>query len=126
MKLFKLTRRHKLITKFLLEFQQFHLSYIFVFLLQGLNDANIFDNLNILATSVDNESLRYIAAYESKDMPFYGVQFHPEKPPYEWNIRELNIPHSPNAIHVSSYFAEFFVNEGMPTKRYMTREISDS
>jgi gamma-glutamyl hydrolase len=90
---------------------------IFVYLLQGLNDANIYDNLNILATSVDNESLRYIAAYESKDMPFYGVQFHPEKPPYEWNIRELNIPHSPNAIHVSSYFAEFFVNEGMLTMR---------
>lgn len=84
--------------------------------MQGLTEANIFDHLNILATSVDNESVRYIAAYESKDMPFYGVQFHPEKPPYEWNIREHNIPHSPNSIHVSSYFAEFFVNEGMPTK----------
>jgi len=66
----------------------------------------------VLASSVDHEGLRYVAAFESKTMPFYAVQFHPEKPPYEWNTKEKNIPHSTNSIRASSYFADFFVNEG--------------
>ncbi|XP_059469922.1 gamma-glutamyl hydrolase-like [Neocloeon triangulifer] len=76
-----------------------------------LTEANIVNDIDILATSVDHEGLRYVAAFESKTYPFFAVQFHPEKPAYEWNIREKNIPHTANSIHVSSYFAEFFVNE---------------
>lgn len=42
--------------------------------------------------------------------PFYGIQFHPEKNPYEWK-RTLNIPHTANAIKAAQYFSNFFVTE---------------
>jgi gamma-glutamyl hydrolase len=80
---------------------------------KDLSAANILDGIEILATSVDHNGLRYVAAFESKTMPFYAVQFHPEKTPYEWNVKEKNIPHTANSIKASTYFAQFFVNEGI-------------
>ena len=44
--------------------------------------------------------------------PFYGVQWHPEKAPWEWNTDEVNLPHSPDAIAVTQYFTSFLANEG--------------
>lgn len=44
--------------------------------------------------------------------PIYAVQWHPERSPYEWKLTK-EIPHSSEAIKVSWYLADFFVNEGM-------------
>ena len=44
--------------------------------------------------------------------PLYGVQWHPEKNPFEWT-RELNIPHSAEAILASQYMEFFFINQGL-------------
>ena len=38
-----------------------------------------------------------------------GVQFHPEKVPFEWHSPV--IPHSPAALAVSAYFAQFLAHE---------------
>ena len=43
--------------------------------------------------------------------PVYGVQWHPEKPPYEWK-KLGGISHAPNAVQAAFYFAQFFVSEG--------------
>ncbi|XP_065342387.1 gamma-glutamyl hydrolase-like [Cloeon dipterum] len=85
-----------------------------------MSSANIVDDIAILATSVDHEGLRYVSAFESRTMPIYAVQFHPEKPAFEWNTREKNIPHTPNSISVSSYFAQFFVNEARKSLHQFT------
>lgn len=65
-----------------------------------------------LAYSVDVNGLEFIAAMEAIDYPFYGVQFHPEKAPYEFVVKssQKNIPHSWESIAASRYFADFFVN----------------
>ncbi|KAF4524040.1 hypothetical protein B566_EDAN016023 [Ephemera danica] len=86
---------------------------------EGLTNAGLDSSLQVLATSVDTNGLRYISAFESRTMPIYGVQFHPEKPLYEWNTKEESIPHSAAAIYVSNYFAEFFINEG---KSFITND----
>lgn len=64
----------------------------------------------ILATNKDKNELEFISVFESKDYPFYGIQFHPEKNQYEF-ILDKNIPHSLNAVKVAQYFANFFVEE---------------
>ncbi|XP_046390527.1 gamma-glutamyl hydrolase-like isoform X2 [Ischnura elegans] len=66
-------------------------------------------NMMSLSTDYSNES--FVSAMESKTLPIYGVQFHPEKNSYEWNINSTGIPHSAEATRVGQYFAEFFVNE---------------
>lgn len=43
--------------------------------------------------------------------PVYGVQWHPEKSPYEWGPLK-GISHAPNAVKTAFYLAEFLVSEG--------------
>ena len=43
--------------------------------------------------------------------PFYGTQWHPEKLVFEWST-ESQQNHSPHAIAVGQYIADFFVMEG--------------
>lgn len=43
--------------------------------------------------------------------PFYAVQWHPEKSPFEW-IDKPGMIHSTSAIRASFYTASFFVSEG--------------
>lgn len=44
--------------------------------------------------------------------PFYAVQWHPEKSPFEW-IDKPGMIHSTSAIRASFYTASFFVSEGL-------------
>ncbi|RHY33147.1 hypothetical protein DYB32_001814 [Aphanomyces invadans] len=80
----------------------------------------------VLATSQDRQGATYVAAIEAVDVPFYGVQFHPEKNPYEFGLSAdgtsyESIDHSYAAIMTSQAFAHFFVSEarkndhGFPT-----------
>lgn len=42
--------------------------------------------------------------------PFYATQWHPEKNIFEWT-RQEDISHSPNAIAITQYLSNFFVDE---------------
>ncbi|RHY33789.1 hypothetical protein DYB32_001412 [Aphanomyces invadans] len=68
-----------------------------------------------LATSVDRQGVVYVAAIEARTMPIYGIQFHPEKNPYEFGHNKLGahyaIDHSYDAILASQAFAHFFIRE---------------
>lgn len=75
------------------------------FTLHGLDD-----DWRILATNEDKRGLEFISVFESKDYPFYGIQFHPEKNLFEF-ITGKNIPHSLNSALISQYFANFFVEQ---------------
>ena len=72
----------------------------------------------VLSTSVDPNGVEFVSTMEAADdrLPFYGVQWHPEKnvwengeypsgAPYE------NIPHTPDAMDMTLYLARFFVSE---------------
>ncbi|XP_022901962.1 gamma-glutamyl hydrolase-like [Onthophagus taurus] len=71
---------------------------------------NKMDDFIVLSTNEDSNGFKFISSFESKKYPFYGVQFHPEKNNFEFKIGN-NVPHSSEAIKMSQYFANFFVEE---------------
>lgn len=64
-----------------------------------------------LAYSRNMVGQEFITIFEAIQFPFYGVQFHPEKPSFEFVIKkgQKRIVHSWDAIAVSRYFGDFFV-----------------
>merc|ERR1740128_175472 len=71
---------------------------------------------NALSVNRDIYDLEYISTIEAKNYPFIGVQFHPEKNPFEWSLREPKIPHSGSAVNVANYFGRFFINLSRQSK----------
>jgi gamma-glutamyl hydrolase len=68
-------------------------------------------HFNVLATEKDNEDRIHVAIYEGKDHPIFAVQFHPEKPMFEFakTRAQQNIPHTVDSIRVGQYLANRFV-----------------
>ncbi|XP_058463329.1 gamma-glutamyl hydrolase-like isoform X2 [Malaya genurostris] len=75
----------------------------------------------VMSTNEDWNGLKFISSIEHKTLPFYGIQFHPEKNVYEW-VRNKNISHSVNAIKVSQYFADFFVSEARKSNHHFSSQ----
>lgn len=66
----------------------------------------------ILADSRDRKGRPYVAMIQGKRLPFYAVQFHPEKIRYVENGRYAhNIPKTGEARCVADDLAEFFASE---------------
>ncbi len=47
---------------------------------------------------------------EAFNYPFYGVQYHPERNAFEWDLPE-KLDHSADAVAAMQYLGKFFVNE---------------
>jgi gamma-glutamyl hydrolase len=62
----------------------------------------------VLATAVDRGGVPYVATMEHVAYPFFGTQWHPEKPPFEFSDR--TIPKSHAAMSVSHYLADRFLD----------------
>lgn len=79
------------------------------------NDA-LSTMFQITSTNTDRQGKMFVSSIESNLYPFYGVQYHPEKNPYEFatfhgtDIPYESINHSPDAIHFSFHLSNFFVN----------------
>lgn len=63
----------------------------------------------IMSLNHDTEGVEFVSSIEHLKYPFYGVQFHPEKPIYEFG--SSHVPHTKSSIRIGQYFADFFVNE---------------
>ncbi|CAB1438325.1 unnamed protein product [Pleuronectes platessa] len=63
----------------------------------------------VLSTNHDGK-LEFISTIEAYQYPIYGLQWHPEKTPFEW-IDKPGMIHSTAAIRVSFYSGSFFVSE---------------
>nr|XP_060467485.1 gamma-glutamyl hydrolase [Panthera onca] len=57
--------------------------------------------------------------------PVYGVQWHPEKAPYEWGKLE-GISHAPNAVMAAFYLAEFFVAEARKNSHHFESDVEEN
>ncbi|KAG7271696.1 hypothetical protein CRUP_025557, partial [Coryphaenoides rupestris] len=68
------------------------------------------DFYTILSTNIAKNGAQFVSTMEGKRYPFYGVQWHPEVNRFQW-APDVQFPHSPNAVRVSSLLAEFFINE---------------
>ncbi|CAL7945516.1 unnamed protein product [Xylocopa violacea] len=75
-----------------------------------LEQTGTSNEFRILSLNNDLDGIEFISSFEHVTLPFYGLQFHPEKNLYEWIIGK-KIPHGNNAIKVAQYFANFFINE---------------
>eukprot|EP00112_Aurelia_sp_Birch-Aquarium-sp1_P007176 Seg1782.10 transcript_id=Seg1782.10/GoldUCD/mRNA.D3Y31 product="Gamma-glutamyl hydrolase" protein_id=Seg1782.10/GoldUCD/D3Y31 len=74
------------------------------------SNPKIKEFFNLLALSVDLKGIAFGAAFEAKDYPIFGLQWHPEKPLFEWK-KELNIDHSFPSLAASQYIANIFRKE---------------
>ncbi|XP_017284707.1 zgc:171566 [Kryptolebias marmoratus] len=103
-------------------------------LLQTLTDENITSNFHrwslsmqnysrnaklkrfykVLSTNSDGEK-EFISTMEAYRYPFYAVQWHPEKSPFEW-IDKPGMVHSISAVRTSFYSASFFISEAMKSQ----------
>jgi gamma-glutamyl hydrolase len=76
--------------------------------------------IHILAKNKDKQGLEYVSAIKYKHYPFYGVQFHPEKPNFEW--LDPTIPHNELAINASTQLSNFFINQARKNHNQMIDE----
>ncbi|XP_078254695.1 gamma-glutamyl hydrolase-like [Rhinoraja longicauda] len=74
------------------------------------NNKKLSKFYRILSTNMDSQQVEFVSTMEAFRYPIYAVQWHPERSPYEWKLTK-EIPHSSEAIKVSWYLADFFVNE---------------
>lgn len=89
----------------------------------GLTRVGLKNQFRVMSTNHDVNGKKFISTLEHKSLPFYGLQFHPEKNLYEW-ITGKNIPHKSHAIRASQYFADFFVNEARKSRHeFPSKEI---
>lgn len=65
---------------------------------------------NVVTTSLDDNGKVVISSMEAKDYPIYGVQYHPEKSPYNPAPLE-NMRRNNNTLQLSEDLAFFFVDE---------------
>ncbi|KAK9833340.1 hypothetical protein WJX81_007993 [Elliptochloris bilobata] len=69
---------------------------------------------DILSTSRDRKGLEYVSTIEHQRFPFFGTQWHPEKPPFEFS--DNTIPHSHDAIAVSQHLSGVFMDYARRSK----------
>ena len=61
--------------------------------------------------STDGNGTVFVASMEGHHYPFYGVQFHPEKPIASFGTFFNGLDHSRENIELNRYFGDFFVSE---------------
>lgn len=81
----------------------------------------------VLSTNRDKEGVKeFVSTIEGRDYPFYGVQWHPEKNSFEWTSAE-GINHSKQAVLVTQYVADFFVNQArLSGHHFSSKEEEDA
>ncbi|KAL0271748.1 UNVERIFIED_CONTAM: hypothetical protein PYX00_008746 [Menopon gallinae] len=77
---------------------------------KGMKDAGLLETWKILSINTDENGLEFISTMEHITKPYYAVQFHPEKPAFEWKATHVT-PHDAPSIRANQYFADFFVQQ---------------
>ncbi|XP_063779852.1 gamma-glutamyl hydrolase [Pseudophryne corroboree] len=75
---------------------------------------------HVLSTNSDG-TLEFISTFEARNYPIYGVQWHPEKNPFEWK-KTADISHTAEAVYAAYYMAEFFVKEAKKSQHQFSEE----
>ncbi len=69
----------------------------------------ILPHIYVLSTNLDKNNIEYLSSIKFKTYPFYGTQWHPEKPLFEW--LDKHIGHTKSSIFISKIMSEKFTNE---------------
>jgi len=90
------------------------------------NDAKLNSFYTPLSTNRDKLDLEFISTFEATNYPIYGIQWHAEKPEFEWNPSE-DINHCVNAVTCMQYMADFFIQEARKsTHHYPSPQIESA
>jgi gamma-glutamyl hydrolase len=70
---------------------------------------------HVLSTTLDRQGHEFVATVEGSSLPFYGVQWHPEKAVFEHGAKDGHpyeaIDHGAEAVQLAQHLASFFVSE---------------
>ena len=83
----------------------------------GFRPDQCTSDMIVTGTSVDSEGLVFVAAMEHKNLPIYGVQWHPEKANFEFprnnpqKYDDTGIHQSRSALEASQFIGNFFVDQ---------------
>ncbi|KAG8133642.1 putative Gamma-glutamyl hydrolase protein [Naja naja] len=77
----------------------------------------------ILTTNFHN--VEFVSTMEAYRYPIYGVQWHPEKNPFEWK-NSTGIPHSSISVKVTFFLANFFVNEARKSNHHFSSKKAET
>lgn len=69
----------------------------------------------ILSTNVDLKGKPFVSTFEAKKYPFYGAQWHPERPMFAWSPSE-NIIHSDRTVEAGLWIARRIVESARRSK----------
>jgi gamma-glutamyl hydrolase len=64
----------------------------------------------IISWNNDRNNKQFVSTVESFKYPIYALQWHPEKPAFEWTVTE-GIDHSTDSIMANEYVSDFFISE---------------
>jgi gamma-glutamyl hydrolase len=90
---------------------------------------------NLLSTNSDRKGVNFASTIEAFKYPIYGSQWHPEKNDFEWSMTDDGvgthpaeaIDHSPDAVAVAQYTADFFVEQARKSShKFATNKEEDS
>eukprot|EP01123_Difflugia_compressa_P006169 TRINITY_DN18335_c0_g1_i1.p1 TRINITY_DN18335_c0_g1~~TRINITY_DN18335_c0_g1_i1.p1 ORF type:complete len:302 (+),score=55.00 TRINITY_DN18335_c0_g1_i1:59-907(+) len=86
---------------------------------------NLHSFYNLLTWNVDRNNKQFVSSIEGKKYPFYAIQWHAEKPLFEWNPQEA-INHSPDSVKAMQYVADFFISEARKSNHAFASESSEA
>lgn len=86
--------------------------------------AKLNEFFQVLSTNADSRGKRFVSTIEARQYPISASQWHPEKNNFEWGkIGKLGyaaIPHSPQAMALSQYIANNFVQRARQSSHHFT------
>ncbi|KAL3333282.1 hypothetical protein AABB24_033385 [Solanum stoloniferum] len=79
----------------------------------------------VLTTSTDENNKVYVSTIQATRYPIAAFQWHPEKNVFEWG--SSRIPHSEDAIQVTTHVANYFISEARKSSnKPVARQVLDS
>ena len=81
------------------------------------NNKNLSSFWKVITETTSPYNERFVALWEARKYPFYGVQFHPEKNSFEWKI---NADRSFDAIQIEQIMGNKFIEKARQSKSAFT------
>ena len=91
-----------------------------------LNNFILTEEFFISSISHTDNGTAFVASIESKKYPFYGIQFHPEKSPFEWK-KDVYASHTLEAVEISQHLGDFLIDEARKNfHKFESETIADT
>jgi len=90
------------------------------------NSTELANFYRIISTNKDRNGTVFVSSFEARHYPIYCLQWQPEKISFVWNP-VLAVDHSPDAIRVAQYIANFFMVQARQNgQRFKTRQEEEA